>query len=80
MNPLQKHQKSIERYINAYNAFNIAGMLAELHPDIRFQHISQGEVNLQLQGLAAFRKQAEQAAALFRQRKQTIRYIEQRED
>jgi ketosteroid isomerase-like protein len=65
-------QQLIEQYIQAYNAMDVAGMLAILHRDITFQNISNGEVNLSTQGIDAFKAQAEQAVQLFRERRQTI--------
>ncbi len=72
-NPMQKqHQRSVEQYIRAYNQFDIEGMLALLHPDIVFQNISEGEVSLETKGIAAFRKQAEEAQTFFSEREQTV--------
>lgn len=72
-NLMQKqHQRSVEQYIRAYNQFDIEGMLAQLHPDIVFQNISEGEVSLETKGLEAFREQAEEAQAFFSEREQTV--------
>lgn len=65
-------QQLIEQYIRAYNHMDVEGMLTTLHPDIIFENISNGEVNLSTQGMAAFRSQAEAAVQLFRERRQTI--------
>jgi ketosteroid isomerase-like protein len=65
-------QQLIEQYIQAYNNMDVEGMLATLHPDIVFQNISEGEINLSTQGMAAFRSQAEQAVQIFSKRTQTI--------
>jgi ketosteroid isomerase-like protein len=46
----------IERYIAAYNAFDVPGMLVLLHPDVTFENVVGGEVT----------------ATLFRSRCQTI--------
>jgi ketosteroid isomerase-like protein len=66
----------ISTYIQAYNAMDVEAMLATLHPDIVFQNISNGEVNLSTQGIAAFRAQAEQAVQFFSERRQTITGIQ----
>ena len=66
------HKLMIEQYLQAYNQFDIPGMLAHLHPDIEFKNISNGEITLSLQGIEAFREQASQAAQYFRVRKQSI--------
>ena len=62
----------IERYIDAYNRFDVAGMLATLSSDVLFENISAGQVSAATQGLREFRQLAEQAAALFTERRQTI--------
>ena len=73
------HSQLIERYIEAYNAFDIETMLSTLHPDITFQNISNGEVNAETHGTEAFRTLAEQSKGLFTSRKQTITHIEANE-
>jgi hypothetical protein len=75
MDKYQRQQKSIENYISAYNNFDVEGMLRDLHPEIRFKNISNGETNLSLKGIKAFQQQAEQALSLFSQRKQQIQHI-----
>jgi len=65
-------RQQIEHYLQAYNAFDVTGMLRDLHPDLTFEHIADGEVTLSLQGIDAFRQQADQAAQLFRLREQRI--------
>lgn len=62
----------IEQYIRAYNSFDVQGMLLYLHDEVEFRNISNGGVNLSLQGIAAFREQAERAAKLFKEREQVI--------
>ena len=62
----------VENYIRAYNRFDIAGMLENLDEKIVFKNISSGELTLELEGLDAFRKQAEYSASLFSEREQTI--------
>jgi ketosteroid isomerase-like protein len=68
-------QNFIERYIGAYNNFDVDGMLAGLHNDVVFKNITNGEINLQTDGIEAFRSQAEQAKAFFSERTQTITSI-----
>lgn len=71
---MEKHliQQRIAAYIEAYNEFDVAGMLATLHPAIEFKNITNGEVTLATQGLEAFEVQAQQATQFFKQRQQTI--------
>ena len=73
MLPDDPHRALIERYVAAYNAFDVPGMLALLHPDVTFQNVAAGEVTAQAHGLDEFRELAERAATLFASRRQTIR-------
>lgn len=63
----------IERYVAAYNSFDVAGMIELLHPDVIFENIDSGEVTAAARGLEEFRALAERAATLFTSRRQTIR-------
>ena len=65
----------LENYIRAYNRFDIEAMTANLSDNIVFKNISNGETTLELEGLNAFRKQAEQAGNWFSEREQTIEKI-----
>ena len=62
----------IEAYIEAYNRFAVAGMLAPLHDDVVFRNVSNGEVNLTTTGKEALRQQAEQATQYFFSREQRV--------
>jgi ketosteroid isomerase-like protein len=66
------YRKIIENYIDAYNSFDIDRMLSDMHDEIKFENISNGEVNLATNGIEELRNQAELARRLFRERKQTI--------
>lgn len=70
------HLQLIERYLEAYNVFDIETMLSTLHPDIAFQNISNGEINAETHGIEAFCTLAEQSKSLFTSRKQTIINVE----
>lgn len=63
----------IERYLDAYNAFDVQRMLALLHPDVTFENVAGGQVTAAARGREEFRALAEHAATLFRSRRQTIR-------
>ena len=65
------YQEIIERYIQAYNAFDIPKMTQYLHRDIVFENISNGVVTARTQGIEEFTAQAQAATQYFRQRKQT---------
>ncbi|HEX8506056.1 MAG TPA: nuclear transport factor 2 family protein [Hymenobacter sp.] len=62
----------VEAYIEAYNRFDVAGMLAPLHDEVVFQNIADGAVNLTTNGKESFRQQAEQVLPFFSQREQRI--------
>lgn len=62
----------IQRYVAAYNRFDVDGMLATLAPDVLFENVSAGQVTAATRGLDEFRQLAEQGAALFSQRGQNI--------
>lgn len=67
------HRPLIERYLAAYNARDVPGMLALLHPDVAFENRAGGAVTAAAAGRDAFRALAEHAATLFASRRQTIR-------
>ena len=67
------HRALIERYLAAYNAFDVAGMMDLLHPDVSFENVAGGEVTASAQGREEFRALAEHAATLFTSRHQSIR-------
>jgi hypothetical protein len=71
MTTAQKEQ-IVSNYIEAYNTFDTTRMLYDLSHDIHFENSSNGEVTMTLHGLDEFRKQAEEATALFTERKQSI--------
>lgn len=64
--------EQIERYLAAYNAFDIEGMLAELGPQVRFENHSGGQLTTESDGIEAFRALAEQAKGLFSEREQRV--------
>jgi len=63
----------IDRYVAAYNAFDVAGMLAVLHPDVRFRNVSNGQETAATDGRDEFRALAKRGLEIFRSRRQTIR-------
>jgi hypothetical protein len=70
---MKQREQIINYYINAYNNFDVNGMVANMDPSIKFENISYGAVNMTLNGLPAFIEQAEQANAIFISRQQTIK-------
>lgn len=70
----------VKNYTQAYNNFDVEKMTADLHDEIIFKNISNGEVNLKTNGIEAFKNQAEQAVIFFSEREQTIENIECKDD
>ncbi|MBN8714480.1 MAG: nuclear transport factor 2 family protein [Xanthomonadales bacterium] len=66
------NQELIDRYLLAYNSFDIDGMLALLSPDIRFENYSGGQLTDTANGIAEFRGLAEKSKSLFSEREQHI--------
>ncbi|GAB6988724.1 nuclear transport factor 2 family protein [Paenibacillus pini] len=65
----------IEKYLSAYNTFNIDGMIGVLNKNIHFRNISKGEVTSETKGIQEFRTLAEQSIQVFSQRRQVIKNI-----
>ena len=70
----------IERYITAYNAFDVDGMMETIHDDIEFKNVSGGVVTAAASGAREFRELAEQSKGLFTSREQVIRTFESHGD
>jgi hypothetical protein len=80
MLPDDSHRALIERYVAAYNAFDVPTMLSLLHADVTFENIAAGQVTAAAHGIDEFRQLAERAATLFSSRRQTIRRYEPNEE
>ena len=68
----QEKRDLINRYLDAYNAFDVEGMMATIHPDIEFKNVSGGDVNARASGADEFCQMAKQSTALFTSRQQTV--------
>ncbi len=62
----------VSRYLAAYNAFDVAGMLALLSPAVRFENYAGGELTAAADGIDQFRQLAEKATAIFSEREQRL--------
>jgi hypothetical protein len=67
----------IDRYLAAYNAFDIEAMLAQLDPAVRFENYSGGQLTADASGIEEFRRLAEQSKALFVEREQRVTSLAQ---
>ena len=72
----QDKRNLIDRYLHAYNTFDIEGMLATLHSDVEFRNVSGDEVNATASGIGEFSEMAQQSKALFSSRQQTVKAFE----
>lgn len=61
----------IERFLDAYNRFDVDGMMELVDPEIEFRNISGGDLDATAMGEDEFRELAEHSAFLFSSRKQT---------
>lgn len=66
----------INRYLAAYNSFDVEAMLAVLSPDISFENYSGGELTASASGIDEFRRLAEQSTSIFAERDQRITALE----
>ncbi|WP_152395717.1 nuclear transport factor 2 family protein [Paenibacillus guangzhouensis] len=66
------NREMINHYIEAYNAFDVAGMVRLLHQDVIFRNYANGELNTETKGVEAFKALAEQSTQIFSSRRQTI--------
>ncbi len=65
-------RRLIERYLDAYNRFDIAGMLATMSPDVHFENVANGVVTASTEGQAELGALAEQSAGWFASRHQKL--------
>lgn len=63
---------AIENYISSYNSFDVDGMIKDLSHEVVFENISEGQVDMKLEGLEAFKEQATAATNYFSEREQEI--------
>ena len=68
----KENRELIEHYIEAYNAFDVAGMVQLLHQDIVFRNFANGELNTETRGVEEFKMLAEQSSQIFSSRRQSI--------
>jgi ketosteroid isomerase-like protein len=66
------HRALIDSYIDAYNRFDIDGMLNLVTDDVRFEHHTGDELSVATNGKAELEKLARVGAALFASRTQKL--------
>jgi steroid delta-isomerase-like uncharacterized protein len=62
----------VDRYIASYNAFDIAGMLSLLAPDVRFENYEGDDLTVSTSGIDEFGELAERSKAAFSEREQRV--------
>jgi hypothetical protein len=62
----------VERYIQAYNALDVEGMISLMHPQCLFRHVSAGNVTVSTTSLKEFRDLAEESGTWFSTRRQIV--------
>lgn len=72
----REKRQLVDQYIDAYNRFDVEGMMALLTPDVLFENVSAGKTSASACGKAEFRKLAQQGAALFSDRAQNLLVLE----
>ena len=73
-NPIMKDL--IDRYLVAYNSFDVDGMLLLLSQDVRFENYSGDQLTAATNGIDEFKQLAEQSKSLFSEREQRITSLE----
>jgi hypothetical protein len=73
MNKVDKQRlEAIKSYMNAYNSFDVEGMIKNLSSDIIFKNITNETVDLVTNGIHEFKRQAEKATSFFSNREQKM--------
>jgi len=70
----------VQRYVKAYNNFDVERMLVDMADDVKFENIVDGLVTLSIEGKEALKDQMENAKNLFSKRTQTISGIHYSKD
>lgn len=67
-----KTKQIINYYVEAYNSFDVEGIVKLLHKEIIFRNFSNGEVDTETKGIQEFKELAENSSKIFASRRQTI--------
>lgn len=68
----QEKLEIVKDYVAAYNAFDVPGMVSNFSDAIVFENVSNGTVEMRIEGIGDFVRQAEEAKQYFSSRKQDI--------
>jgi len=64
--------KIIENYIDAYNKFDIDRMILDIDRNIKFENITNNNIDMEINGIENFKEQATKSKYLFKEREQRI--------
>lgn len=70
--PMNLREEIVRNYIQAYNNFDVEGMVQHFSEDVVFENIQNGVTTDSLEGIEAFKEQAESAKSFFEDREQVI--------
>lgn len=70
--PMNQREEIVRNYIQAYNNFDVEGMVQHFSEDVVFENIQNGVTTDSLEGIEAFKEQAESAKSFFEDREQVI--------
>jgi hypothetical protein len=77
---MTNRERIIQKYVEGYNQFDIKKMVADFTDNIIFENVKDGQINLSIKGLQAFRQQAEIAKSYFSIRQQKIKSFKHLDD
>jgi hypothetical protein len=77
---MSRQRELIDLYLNGYNSFNMKKMLLPLHSKVVFENYKNGEQKMKLEGIKAFKKQAQKGFQMFSKRRQEILSIEHKDE
>ena len=77
---MNRQRELIDAYLMGYNTFNMKKMLLPLHSKIVFENYKNGIMGMKLEGVKAFKNQAQKGVQMFSKRRQEILSIEHTED
>lgn len=77
---MKRHEELINIYVKGFNDFNMKKMLLPLHSKIVFENHVKDELTMKLEGVKAFKKQAQKGFDTVSKRRREILSIEHKEE
>lgn len=69
----QAYKEMIINYVDGYNSLDVEKMVIDLHDDISFEDIKNGQASPKSKGIKEFKLLAEETIIFFSERKQTVK-------